>query len=361
MLGEIQPDLMDALGVDVVALSKPFNSFGIENRDWKEWITFDGTPVLVPGGFNTDLESNGDLLIYPQGDQNASASGRMPKGGYYFDAIIRQPELNDNLNVEDNMEEFHILSDETLEYYRKELEKLFFQTNMGIVANIGGTGFGDIAAVPAVQLKNPKGIRDIEEWYISSITRRDYIYEVFHRQCEIALENLAKFYEIVGDKISAVFMSGTDFGGQERLIISPRIYRDLYKPFQKQLNDWIHEHTTWKTFMHTDGAVRKLLPDFIEAGFDILNPIQWTAENMDPEEIKQEFGKRIIFWGAGIDTQGTLPFGTIEDVKKETQKCLEVFKKDGGFVFSSVHNIQSKVPVENIIAFYETFNKYRNY
>lgn len=361
MLGEIKPDLMDALGVDVISLPRRNNSFGIENRDWKEWITFDGTPVLVPGGFNTQLEPNGDLMIYPQGDRHTPASGRMPKGGYYFDAIIRQVEIVDNLNVEDNLEEFQLLRDEELEFYRVEAEKFYVQTNKGIVANVGGTGFGDIAAVPGLQLKNPKGIRDIEEWYISSITRRDYIYEVFQGQCEIALENLARFHKIVGDKICAIFMSGTDFGGQKRLLISPQIYRELYKPFQKRLNDWVHEHTGWKTFMHTDGAIRELIPDFIEAGFDILNPIQWTAAKMDPEEIKYVFGDQIIFWGAGIDTQGTLPYGTVEDVKKETQKYLELFKKDGGFVFSSVHNIQSKIPIANILAFFETFQKYRNY
>lgn len=362
MLGEIKPDLLDALGVDVIGLSKQTNSFGIKNEGWKEWQTFDGTPVLVPAGFNTDPEPNGDLLIYPQGDRTAPASGRMPENGFYFDAIIRQPPINEEqLRVEDNLEEFRILSGEELAFYRDEVDRLFAQTDKAIVANVGGTGFGDIAHVPGAQLKHPKGIRDVEEWYVSTLTRRDYIYQVFERQCGIALENLERFHKAVGDKVSVVFLSGTDFGGQQRLLISPRVYRDLYKPFQKRLNDWIHANTSWKTFMHTDGAVRALIPDFIEVGFDILNPVQWTAAGMDPSELKKEFGDRIAFWGAGVDTQGTLPYGTPQDVQQEVRRNLEIFKPGGGFLFSSVHNIQARVPLENMLAFYEAFRAHREY
>jgi uroporphyrinogen-III decarboxylase len=362
MLGEIKPDLADALGVDVVELPRPVNSFGIQNVGWKEWMTFDGTPVLVPEEFNTNLEENGDLLIFPEGDKSAPASGRMPKDGFYFDAIIRQPPIVENeLRVEDNLEEFNILSEKDLMYYQNRLDEIERTTTKGVVANIGGTGFGDVAAVPATQLRYPKGLRDIEEWYISALTRRDYIYEIFDRQADIALCNIKKLFETVGNRIDALFISGTDFGGQDKLLFSPRVYRDLYFPFQKKLNDWIHANTKWKTFLHTDGAVRKIIPDFIEAGFDILNPIQWTAADMNAEELKAEYGKQLIFWGGSVDTQGTLPFGTVEDVKKETQRYLETFKSGGGYVFSSIHNIQAMVPVENIIAFYETFQKYRDY
>jgi hypothetical protein len=362
MLGEIKPDLAEVLGVDIIALPRPVNSFGIENKGWKEWQTFDNTPVYVPAGFNTQLETNGDLLIYPEGDSSAPPSGRMPKGGYYFDAIIRQPPIVENeLRVEDNLEEFELLDDKTLNYYRSTLEELQAISDMGIIANIGGTGFGDIAAVPAIQLRYPKGIRDIEEWYISGITRRDYIFEVFEHQSDIALENLKRFHRVVGDRISAIFLSGTDFGGQDNLLMSPKVYRDLYFPFQKKINDWIHKQTQWKTLIHTDGAVQKLIPDFIEAGFDILNPIQWTASGMDAKELKLEYGDKLVFWGGSVDTQGTLPFGSVEDVKRETQKYLELFKEKGGYIFSSIHNIQAQIPIENILAFYETFRRYRDY
>ncbi|MCS7260813.1 MAG: methyltransferase, partial [Anaerolineae bacterium] len=193
MLGEIKPDLIEALGVDVVPLGSPKTLFGFRNENWKPWTTFDGTPVLVPEGFNTDPEPNGDILMYPEGDKSVPPSGRMPRGGWYFDAIIRQPPLDESkLNVEDNLEEFGPISDEDLAYFAAEADRLYRETDKAIVANFGGTSFGDIALVPAPWLKHPRGIRDVEEWYISTVTRRDYVYRVFERQCEIALANLER-------------------------------------------------------------------------------------------------------------------------------------------------------------------------
>lgn len=135
------------------------------------------------------------------------------------------------------------------------------------MANIGGTAFGDVGRLPGNALKNPGGIRDIEEWYISILTRQDYIKEVFARQCEIALENLKLFYQAVGNKIEVAYISGTDFGTQNAPFISSETYCELYMPYQKKLNDWVHENTDWKTFMHSCGAVEPLIPDFIEAGW----------------------------------------------------------------------------------------------
>ena len=362
MLGEIQLDLIEALGGDVIGLERPTNSFGIPNQGWKEWRTFDGTPVLVPGGFNTATEANGDLLIYPKGDQSGSASGRMPKDGYYFDIIPRHSDVQVELaKVEENIEEFIPLSKSEIDFFQNRVQELCLKTDKAIIANIGGTGFGDVAQVPGPQLKNPAGIRDIEEWYISVLTRQDFVHQIFEHQCNIALDNLARFYQAVGDQIDILFMSGTDFGGQQRLLFSPRIYRQLFKPYQKRLNDWVHANTSWKIFMHTDGAVMELIADFIDAGFDILNPVQWTATGMDLNLLKKEFGDNVVFWGAGVDTQGTLPFGSPEDVRQEVGRLIDIFKPGGGFVFSSVHNIQAKVPIDNVLAFYHTFNQGRNY
>ncbi len=190
VLGEIAPDLLDALGVDVVGLGKRETLFGFRNEGWKEWKLFDGTPVLVPAGFNTKPEPNGDILLYPEGDQSVPASGRMPNGGYYFDSIVRQPPIDeDRLDPADNLEEFQPISDDDLAYLAGEARRLE-ATGRAILANFGGTAFGDIALVPAPWLKHPKGIRDVEEWYVSTAARRDYVYAVFERQCEIALANL---------------------------------------------------------------------------------------------------------------------------------------------------------------------------
>jgi len=360
MLGEIAPDLQDALGVDVVRFGAGKSFFGLPYKDWKPWTTFDGTPVLVPGGFNTEPDENGDLLMYPEGDRNLPPSGRMPKGGYYFDTIIRQPPIDDSkLNVEDNLEEFQPVSDETLQSYAVEAERLYKETDRAIVANFGGTAFGDIANVPAPWLRNPKGIRDITEWYISTITRFDYIYEVFRRQCEIALANLAKIYDAVGDRVTVVYLTGTDFGTQTGPLVSPATYRKLYQPFHRRINDWIHEHTPWKTFIHTCGSIIDLLPDIIEAGFDILNPVQCSAAGMDPRMLKERFGEKIVFWGGGVDTQRTLPFGTPEEIRRQVRERIEIFGRGGGFVFNTVHNVQAGVPVENLLALYDAVQEYR--
>ncbi len=360
MLGEIAPDLLDALGVDVVGLGGPKTMFGFENKDWKPWTLFDGTPVLVPGGFNTDPEPNGDILMYPEGDRSVPPSGRMPRGGYYFDSIVRQGPIDDDkLNPEDNLEEFGPVTDETLEHFASGAEQLRRDTGRAVLANFGGTAFGDIALVPAPFLKNPKGIRDIEEWYVSTVARFDYVYEVFRRQCDIALANLAKIYGAVGDRVSAVFVTGTDFGTQNGPFIGCKAYRKTYQPFHRRVNDWIHQHTPWKTFIHTCGSVVDLLPDMIEAGFDILNPVQCSAAGMDPKLLKDRFGDKITFWGGGVDTQKTLPFGTPDEIKRQVKERIAVFNRGGGFVFNPVHNVQARTPRENLVALYEAVSEAR--
>ncbi len=362
MLGEIQPDLMDALGVDVVELGRMTTLFGFKNEGWKPWTTFGGTPVLVPDGFNTEPDAQGDILMYPEGDKSAPPSGRMPKGGFYFDTIVRQPPLDDNnLRVEDNLEEFGPVSEEDLNHFRREAERLSTETDKAILANFGGTAFGDIALVPAPWLKHPKGIRDIEEWYISTASRRDHIYKIFERQCEIGLCNLEKIFEVVGNRITAAFISGTDFGQQHGPFISLKSYRELFKPFHKIVNGWIHKNTQWKCFIHSCGSVRALLPDFVDAGFDILNPVQCSAAGMAPEELKQEFGSRVTFWGGGVDTQRTLPFGSPAEVRQEVEARIKTFGRGGGFVFNTTHNVQSCIPIENVQALYETVRKCGRY
>jgi len=362
MLGEIAPDLCEALGVDVVGLSGRKTMFGFENENWKPWILFDGTPVLVPDKFNTEPDAKGDILMYPEGDRKAPPSGRMPRSGFYFDTIIRQPPIDkDKLDPKDNLEEFSPISKEDLEYFRREAERLYTQTDKAILANFGGTSFGDIALVPGPQLTYPRGIRDIQEWYVSSLKRPNYVYKVFESQCEIALENLEKIYKVVGNRATAVFVTGTDFGMQRGPIISNETYRKLYKPFHKRVNEWVHENTTWKTFIHSCGSVEALIKDFIDAGFDILNPVQTSAVNMEPHQLKAKYGDRITFWGGGVDTQSTLPFGTPDQVRREVCERIRTFAPGGGFVFNTVHNVQPRIPIENVTAMYEAVRECGTY
>ena len=362
MLGQVDDDLREALGLDTVGLGREKNLFGFAATDWKEWELFDGTPVLVPGAFNTEPEPNGDLLMYPEGDRSAPPSGRMPPGGYYFDSIIRQEPIDEqHLNPEDNLEEFQPITDRELERLRREADRLYTETDYALVANFGGTGFGDIAHVPAPFLKHPRGIRDVAEWYISLALRQDYVRAVFERQCAIGLANLERIAAVVGDRVQVVMVTGTDFGTQRGPFAPPATYRSLFKPFHTEVNRWIHEHTSWKTFMHTCGSVEALLEDFIEAGFDILNPVQCSAAGMDPPHLKRRYGGRLTFWGAAVDTQQTLPFGTPDEVRAEVRERLGLLAPGGGFVFNAIHNIQPKTPVENVLALFDTVKQCGGY
>jgi len=358
MLGEVAADLREALGIDAAGLPGPTNFFGFENKDWKPWKTFDGTNVLVAGKFNTVAEPNGDILQYPEGDKSVPASGRMPKGGFYFDAIVRQEPIDEaKLNPADNLEEFKPVSDEILKFYQRHANDLYKNTSLAVVGAFGGTAFGDIAFVPAPFLKHPKGIRDIEEWYISTVARRGYVLEVFAQQAEIAVKNLGQIYQAVGDKVQVVLLDGTDLAAQNTLFCGPDTYRELYLPYSKKLNDWIHSHTKWKTMKHCCGGCEPLIEGFIEAGFDILNPVQTSAKAMDPQHLVDKFGGRIVFWGGGIDTQQTLPFGNPSQIRNQVAERVKIFSGKGGFIFNPVHNIQCNTPVENVLAMFEALGR----
>ncbi len=362
MLGEIAPDLIQALNIDVVSLLSPTTLFGFKNEGWKEWSLFDSTPVLVPEKFNTEPEENGDILMYPEGDTSAAPSGRMPKEGYYFDTIVRQrPIVESNLNPKDNMEEFLLICDEELQFYQRRADELYKKTDKAIFMNFGGLSFGDIALVPAPWLRDPKGIRDIEEWYVSTAIRKEYVSKVFEHQCEIGLANLEKLHSAVGDKLSVIYISGTDFGMQTGLFISVETYRELYKPFHKTINEWVHKNTDWSTFIHTCGSIVEIIPEIIDAGFDILNPVQLSASNMNPKELKDRFGRSITFWGGGIDTQKTLPFGDASEVRSQVMERIRVLAREGGFVFAAIHNVQANIPSENLMALYNAFEHSRTY
>jgi hypothetical protein len=350
MLGFVDDDLKDAMGLDVDGFFRRKTLFGFETGNWKEWRTPQGLEVLVPGNFETTVNAEGYILIYPEGDRTAAPSARMPQSGYFFDTIVRQEPIDDeHLNPEDNLEEFQPITAQELAEIAADLEQVG-RSGRAVMASLGGTAFGDIALVPAPFLKKPKGIRDISEWYLSTLARRDYIHTVFSRQCEIALQNLEKMHAVIGDRIDAVFVCGTDFGTQTSSFCSESTFRDLYYPYYQQVNRWIHAHTNWKTFKHSCGSVRRFIPAMIEAGFDILNPVQCSATGMAAEELKREYGDKLVFWGGGIDTQKTLPFGTAEEVRKQVLERCRVFSASGGFVFNSVHNIQACTPVENIVA-----------
>ncbi len=359
MLGEVEEDLQEAMGVDVIGVSPSSDMFGNPMKDWKEYRTPWGQVVLVPGSFTVSVDENGDTLMYPQGDSSVAPSAKMPKAAYFFDAVNRQQALDeDKLNPEDNVEEFTVIGASDLDYWRKAIPAAA-QKGKGLMANFGGTGIGDIALVPGLNLKAPKGIRDVADWYMSTLMRPDYLHYIFEKQTDVALENLALVKDIAGDMVDVAYICGTDFGTQDSSFCSIDTYEELYAPYYKKINNWIHEHTPWKTFKHSCGAVEPFMESFISSGFDIINPVQINASGMDPELLKKKYGDKLVFWGGGVDTQKVLPFGTPEEVKAHVLKECEILAPGGGFVFNTVHNMQANVPLPNVLAMLEAIRQFR--
>jgi hypothetical protein len=295
--------------------------------------------------------------MYPEGDTSVQPSSMMPRAGYFFDALERQEPIDDaTLRIEDNLEEFGLVTDNDLIYWKDQIESVN-NGSQAIVATLGGTALGDIALVPGVGLKKPKGIRSIAEWYMSTLSREDFIKNLYDMQTDIAIENLKKLYGVIGNRIDVAFICGTDFGTQNSTFCSPETYTDMWLPYYKKVNDWIHNNTGWKTFKHSCGAIETFMDLFIESGFDIINPVQINASGMDPRILKKKYGEKIVFWGGGVDTQGVFAFGTPEQVKDQVRRQCEIFNNGGGFVFNTVHNIQANVPFENVVAMLETLKE----
>lgn len=350
MLGYVEEDLKQALGVDVEGVVPNNSIFGFPAVNWKPWRAPWGQELLVPEQFNVTETEAGDVYMHPQGDTSVPPSAHMPQGGFFFDAIMRQEPIDDDaLNVEDNQEEFGPLDDANFQRIVDGVREAA-GSGRAVVVCTPGTALGDIALVPAPALKAPKGIRDVSEWYMSTAMRPDYVKAIFEHQVNVAIPNLKRINDAVGELIDVAVLCGTDFGTQRSQFCSEQTFRDLWVPYYRQMNDWVHENTNWKTFKHSCGSVFNLIDAFIDSGFDILNPVQCSAVDMDPKALKQRFGNRICFWGGGVDTQHTLPFGTAAEVREQVLRRCEVFAPGGGFIFNTIHNIQANTPVENIIA-----------
>jgi hypothetical protein len=356
MLADPEPEVAARLGVDTAAVQLSSTMFGFANTNWKPFTLFDGTEVLVSEHFNVTRDAQGDLLMHPLGDRRAAPCARMPRDGHFFDALVRQePGAEEHLDPREFAEQqISRYTDAQLDFLQRQADDLYRHTDLSLVGCWWQGGIGDIALVPGLNVAHPKGIRDPQRWYEMLVENPEYIRQIFQFQTEVAFENLKLYRQAVGDKIDTIVMSGTDFGTQRGPFCSPALYRELWKPFHKQLNDWVHTHTPWKTFYHTCGSIIAFMNDFIEAGVDIINPVQCSAAGMEAQGLKDKYGDKLVFWGGGVDTQQTLPFGTPEQVRAEVAERLRIFNRGGGFVFNTIHNIQAATPPENLIAMFET-------
>lgn len=360
MLGKIDEDMMTYAGADIIGLNNPSNMFGVPDGPLKPFTMPDGTPTLIAQGNEYDIKDDGSVYMYPQGNRSVGPSGHMPANGSFFDNINRAPAFDeDDLTpAEDFKDDFGILNDETARYLEKKSKLLYEGTDYAIIGNLGGAGLGDSAMVPGPHVLAPKGIRSFEDWLMAHMLYPEYIEEVFEMQTQAMLKNLEIYRQAVGDRIQIVWISGTDFGTQNGEFFRLDVFRELYKPYYQRINDWVHKNTHWKTFFHCCGSIVNYLDDFVEMGVDILNPVQLSAKGMDPHMLKEKYGDKLVFWGGGVDTQQTLPFGTPEEVKAQVKERLEILSKGGGYVFAPIHNVVAKTPVENLIAMYEAVKEF---
>ena len=254
MTGMVDPDLKDVMGSDVQMLDPRYDTFGHTNDNWKEW-KYHGKTVLIPGNCTVDDDGNGGYYVYPMGDTSVKPSGHMPADGFYFDNIMRSPEFDeDEADPADNLEDCQVISDEDLAYYRKVADK-YKESGRALTLSPGYYALGDAANIPGPNIRNPKGIRSLEEWYMAPLLYPDYVHAIFEEQSNRAIKTFEKCYEVLGNDIDVMYICGTDFGTQRGPFVNPDVFKEFYLPYYKKMNGWIHQHTEWKTLKHCCGGI----------------------------------------------------------------------------------------------------------
>jgi uroporphyrinogen-III decarboxylase len=199
----------------------------------------------------------------------------------------------------------------------------------------------------------------LDDWLCMLMTEKPAAHEIMGRSIEAAIERTRLFHEAAGDRIEIWGVASDDAGTQRSGLIAPDLFSEMIAPHYKRLCDWVHAHTNWKTFLHSCGSIRGYIGPWIEAGIDIINPVQISAAGMAPGELMREFGGRVVFWGGGCDTQKVLPLGTPAEVREHVRENIRAFGAGhGGFVFSQVHNIQPNVPIDNVLAMLDAAYEY---
>jgi hypothetical protein len=342
MLGEVEMDLVERLGLDVLPVEPLVQFFGLKREGWKPWRLWDGTEVLVPGAFDVEVSPEGDWLLHSGGDPARPVEGRMPRGGFYFDmpALTASHYDYSPPPLEEVRRQYRLGTPE-LEFLAARAEHLRRTTDKALFL-----GCWDFFGLPWVG--------SIPDFLVLMVSDPGYVRELFEVRTHTALDNLEKAWRYLGDNIDILGLDGTDYGSQNTELFSPQLFAELYVPFFKAQTGWVHRRTPWKTWLHTCGSVTRLVPMLVEAGIDILNPVQTSAAGMDPAWLKREFGGKIAFWGGGVDTQRTLPFAPADKVAEEVRERVRLLAPGGGFVFNTIHNVQQGTPPQNIVAAYET-------
>lgn len=340
MLGELEPDEVEALGVDVLPVEPEILFFGLKRRDYRPWTLCDGTPVLMPGQFEVE-DGGDDWLLHQEGDPAQPVVGRMPKGGFYFDQVGDQALHLDF--VPPPLEEM-------ASRYRQPIDAVVLDFMAATAARLRPTGkalfFGDWFDF------GPAGVGNIADWLCVMASEPDYVDRLVELKIAGDIARMEQVKRAMGDDIDIFGVDGADYGTQRAELFSAEMFERFYHPYYVAICGWVRDNTRWKTFKHTCGAGRLFMPFFLAAGLDCINPVQCSAAGMAAAGLKRDFGAGITFWGGGVDTQRTLPFGTPDEVYAEVTERIRIFAPGGGFVFNPIHNVQANTPPENIAAMF---------
>lgn len=342
-LAHPEPPVLGRFGVDVLPLPRAPLDFDPAHPSWKPWRLPDGSPALVPSGFCPQQNERGDWLIL---DDEGRTIRRMPAGGLYFDRVYHP--LAEATTVAE-IEAFPLsdISEEELVWLRSEGHRLYETTDKAIMGHFGGS-----------ILEAAQDLRGWERFMTDLALEPKLAQALAQKLADHYVANLPRYLDAVGDVIHIIQM-GDDMGTQRGPQMSPAMYRRMIKPYQRQVYEAVRACSRDRgrpcpyIFLHSCGSIYRLIPDLIEIGVDILNPVQISAAEMDPARLKREFGRDIVFWGGGADTQHVLPYARPEEVRQHVRELVEIFAPGGGYVFCAVHNIQANVPPQNVVAMFE--------
>jgi len=345
MIALVEEEIRRRLRLDVVPLD--ISSVADEARPDREWMPMElypGAAGLLPPGTRIGTDADGSWrLLDPDGKPTAY---RMPREGYYFDDTSF-----DAPGATVDPARFRPVtgfSDEALSALQARARHLYDHTDYAMLGWGGGVCFLGLSLITNRLSNVTMGCPS--EWMVMLMTEKETCHEMMGRSVDASISCLKQLHQAVGDRAFAWGIAADDSGTQRGEFIRPELWAEMIKPHYARLCEWIHRNTRWKTFLHCCGSIYHLIPHMIEAGIDILNPVQTSAANMDPARLKAEFGDRIVFWGGGCDTQHVLGSASPAEVRAHVRERLAIFKPGSGYVFNQVHNIQPNVPPENIIA-----------
>jgi hypothetical protein len=356
MIAVVEPEVLERFHVDVVPIDLSLIAAAARpEREWVPRALHDGTAVLFPPDTRIREDPDGSWVLL--NEDGSASSFRLPAGGYYFD----DTSFNSSGRIDPaRFRPQRDIPDESLRLLSDYAGSLYRSTDYALL----GWGFGVCFLGLSLITDRSSNVTQGRpgEWMMMLLTEKQTCHELMDRSVEAAISCLRLLNQAAGDCCFAWGIASDDSGTQRGEFISPELWAEMIKPHYAKLCAWVHDNTKMKTFFHSCGSIPQLIPHMIEAGVDILNPVQTSAAGMDPRRLKREFGRRIVFWGGGCDTQSTLPFGRPEEVREQVRERMGIFAPGGGYVFNQVHNIQAQVPPENVAAMLDAaceFGRYR--